>query len=121
MLIVGLIIILLLASILFQKINSYTDTKLAPKPTPMIPIRFFNGPLDGHTEEVSEVKPSFFWPHIGDEEDTEDRTMMIGGLPVIEPVYAKYEGVGTDGDYFYREDISRDEMMVEVMRRDQNG
>lgn len=107
-----LIVFSLVWSFLKEQVNK---NRPEPEEPEVFDIRFHGGPIDGHQEEVSKLKPSFFVPHVP--QDEFDRNVVnIGGIEMIEPVYAKYEDVGTDGDYFFTADMSRTEMLSEVIK-----
>ena len=114
-----LICLILGAHVLADILEKFMDSSLTrsfkrrveEEQASMLAVRFHGGPLDGYVEEASRRKPSYFVPHAPDMESEEEVKMipMPGGMMAVEPVYAVYEAIGDEGDYFFVKDVDQEE------------
>jgi hypothetical protein len=83
------------------------------KTAQMRKVKFFDGPLNGSVQEVSDDSPWYTFPYLPDDQDEweEDESRKpVEGMRYIKPHWAYYQQI-EDENYFYVRDIREDEMM----------
>lgn len=81
----------------------------------MIPnkeVHLFGGPLNGKVEKVKDYLSFFIVPYMPDDPEEARKIGQIGENVLYAPNFAFYAQVGDPESYFYRRDLTMEEMHV---------
>ena len=113
---IWLLIILVALWFAYKRVESVVPKTHTPEPEEKFPVKFYGGPIDGVNTEIEALLPRIYIPHMP--EDYEGEVVRVGNMEMREPLYAKYEAIGTEGDYIYRDDLTREEYVREMLKHD---
>lgn len=75
-------------------------------------VHLFGGPLNGKTEKVADQLSYFIVPYMPDDPSEAQEIGRIGEKVLFAPSFAYYQQVGEPDSYFYRRDLTMDEVQA---------
>lgn len=108
------LVIFAMVLFLLSKIKVNTTPEPEPEKEPDLPLRFYDGPLDGVNSMVHAYREKYYAPFIPEDEDDREtigRLELPGGhvMEMYKNHWAMYEPVGDEGEYILTKTLTQEE------------